>query len=478
MLVLLFFTVSLMFTAAPTPMPVRAQSTISIPGYDPDEVPIKQDGNVYTFTADINEQIVVTADNIVIDGNGFMLYMPPYTGMTGIRLGGRSGVTIKNLTIKEFWHGILIAGDCSNNYICCNTITNTVYGIRIASIPADDPSPTDIPANNHICGNTISHSPWPIALERTTKANSIIGNSLTNNKHGLAVSIQGPGSNNRIIGNNITENWPNGGLAGWGVIDLRGGAINNEIYHNNIINEYKPQALDADPANNHWFHPELFEGNYWSDYLGVDDGTGIYAWDTSGKHAIPGDGIGDTDLPHPTTDYDFYPFVAPFADTDSDGILDVADNCPNIANPCQADYDSDGAGDACDLDDDGDGIPDVDDNCHYHPNPDQEDTDNDGVGDACDNCPDDPNKTEPGACGCGVADTDSDGDSIADCDDNCPAVYNPGQEDADGDGIGDACERPPDEVVLFSDALRILPLAVLAGTLVLLRWRRKPPPAT
>ena len=33
------------------------------------------------------------------------------------------------------------------------------------------------------------------------------------------------------------------------------------------------------------------------------------------------------------------------------------------------------------------------------------DADNDGVADACDGCPNDPNKTAPGVCGCGVADT-------------------------------------------------------------------------
>jgi hypothetical protein len=54
-------------------------------------------------------------------------------------------------------------------------------------------------------------------------------------------------------------------------------------------------------------------------------------------------------------------------------------------------------------------------------------------------CPDDPNKTEPGTCGCGVADTDTDGDGIPNCVDNCPSVANPDQADSDGDGRGDAC---------------------------------------
>ncbi|MBN1492339.1 MAG: hypothetical protein JXA69_20670 [Phycisphaerae bacterium] len=58
-------------------------------------------------------------------------------------------------------------------------------------------------------------------------------------------------------------------------------------------------------------------------------------------------------------------------------------------------------------------------------------------------CPDDPNKTEPGDCGCGVPDTDTDGDGVADCIDNCPTVFNPDQTDSDGDGVGDACSDCP-----------------------------------
>ncbi len=42
---------------------------------------------------------------------------------------------------------------------------------------------------------------------------------------------------------------------------------------------------------------------------------------------------------------------------------------------------------------------------------------------ACDGCPDDPNKTEPGICGCALDDdTDSDGDGVSDCIDQCPGV--------------------------------------------------------
>jgi predicted lipoprotein with Yx(FWY)xxD motif len=55
-------------------------------------------------------------------------------------------------------------------------------------------------------------------------------------------------------------------------------------------------------------------------------------------------------------------------------------------------------------------------------------------------CPNDPNKSEPGACGCGVPDTDSDSDGVADCNDNCDPLANPDQADTNGNGFGDVCE--------------------------------------
>ncbi|MCO6480355.1 MAG: zinc metalloprotease [Phaeodactylibacter sp.] len=137
-------------------------------------------------------------------------------------------------------------------------------------------------------------------------------------------------------------------------------------------------------------------------------------------------------------------------DADSDGVCDADDNCPNDANAGQADADGDGFGDACDnCPDDpkkvepgacGCGIADTD-------------SDNDGAADCIDNCPTDPNKVDPGICGCGTADDDTDGDGTADCLDGCPTDPNkvdPGicgcgtaDDDTDGDGTADCLDNCP-----------------------------------
>lgn len=71
-------------------------------------------------------------------------------------------------------------------------------------------------------------------------------------------------------------------------------------------------------------------------------------------------------------------------DGDSDGVLDAQDNCPDLANPDQANSDADAQGDACDPDDDNDGVADAaPDNCPLLANADQADEDTDGMGDAC-----------------------------------------------------------------------------------------------
>lgn len=71
------------------------------------------------------------------------------------------------------------------------------------------------------------------------------------------------------------------------------------------------------------------------------------------------------------------------ADTDSDGMPDLHDNCVSTANADQMDVDGNGRGDACD-DFDKDGIINSVDNCPNDPNYNQADIDGDKIGDVCD----------------------------------------------------------------------------------------------
>ena len=114
----------------------------------------------------------------------------------------------------------------------------------------------------------------------------------------------------------------------------------------------------------------------------------------------------------------------------------------------------------------------------------ERDRDQDGIIDDCDDCPDDPEKTAPGLCGCGVEDIDADRDGVGDCYDQCPdspagsevapngcplndcnangvpdaddirdrlsddcddnGVPDECEPDRDGDGVIDACDNCPD----------------------------------
>ena len=133
-------------------------------------------------------------------------------------------------------------------------------------------------------------------------------------------------------------------------------------------------------------------------------------------------------------------------DSDSDGIRDWLDKCPET--PLGAKVDANG----CPIDSDGDGVFDGLDQCEHTPKGcvvDKQgcpvDSDGDGVCDGLDKCPDTPKGAQVDANGCPI---DSDGDGVFDGIDKCPGtpkgctVDSTGcSTDSDGDGVCDALDQ-------------------------------------
>lgn len=131
----------------------------------------------------------------------------------------------------------------------------------------------------------------------------------------------------------------------------------------------------------------------------------------------------------PMPNFNFSP--SGFTDSDTDGVLDIVDNCPTVQNPKangkQLDTDGDVAGDACDSDDDNDGLSDLDETV-IGTSPTNPDSDGDHI---CDG---------PGMGFANICQQPSD---------NCPlqqpwmtvTSQNQSQNDADEDGIGDVCDK-------------------------------------
>jgi parallel beta-helix repeat protein len=247
----------------------------------------------------------------IISGNTF------FSNSYGIYLKYYSNSnTISGNTVTDNTDGIRLSISSNSNTISGNTVSGNQYGILLSGSDSNIISGNTVSGNfrdihltssnsNTISENTVTGGFWGINLDRSNSDNTISGNTIYSNYYGILLESSS-------ISNTINENTITGNGRGIFLISYSSG---NTVFHNNIIDNII-QSADSDPASNNWHHPTLLEGNYWSDYTGVDDGSGI------DKHAIAGDGIGDTLIAHPTTEYDFYPF------TEMDGWL----NQPPVAN--------------------------------------------------------------------------------------------------------------------------------------------------
>jgi len=300
-----------MLTLAFNIRPVKASITIYIRAdgsIDPPTAPISSLDNVtYTFTHSINNSIIVERNNIVVDGADYTLQGEGEFGSIGISLPGRSNVTIRNMEVRAFCHGIWLSGS-SNNIICGNNITNNNWsGIGLDSSSGNSLSRNNITnnvwgiwlryysGNNNISGNNITNSYTHGICLDISSGNNISGNNITNT-HGDGIMLNSS-NNNNISGNNITNN-------GEGIFPVL--CSSNMICYNNFVDNNVQVTGYAYPSTNVWDDGYPSGGNYWSDYTGIDTYSGPY------QNEIGSDGIGDTPYVIDENNRDRYPLMNPW----------------------------------------------------------------------------------------------------------------------------------------------------------------------
>lgn len=157
---------------------------------DPPTTPIQHVGDVYIFTDNINESIIVEKDTIVIDGNSYVL-QGIVENRIGIDLSDRKNVTVMNVYVSNFSYAIWLHN--SNNItLINNTLAKGDYGIGIWD------SHHNVLMNNTATNN----SEYAFFLESSSH-NILSNNKILDNFMGIEIlwGTRNTLRNNVIVGN-------------------------------------------------------------------------------------------------------------------------------------------------------------------------------------------------------------------------------------------------------------------------------------
>ena len=207
------------------------------------------------------------------------------TGAGQVILAKCSNVTVENQNISSGLIGIQL-GFSSGNLINNNSLTsNQWHGIYLES------SDQNRIMNNHLTANKKQG-----ILFDSSNRNILTNNQIQNNdESGVFLYFS---DNNTFSDNLISNNYLG--------IELDGYSYDNIIFHNDFIDN-DDQAIDY--GRNIWNSSYPDGGNYWSQYMGIDNRSGIEQ-DKNGS-----DGLSDSPFNLPISWYDavdWYPLMEPW----------------------------------------------------------------------------------------------------------------------------------------------------------------------
>lgn len=222
-----------------------------------------------------------------------------------------SGVTIYSTAQGGFpKHQTGIDIHSSRNIIeKCAIFDSQHAGIAITVSPSDgkDASGNKITGNEMARGaNGIVLWDWQIPSSPSVYGNRIIGNTIHDN-HNSSVGIYLHMTYGNTVAYNVILN-NDGGICLDNSFSASGSG--NVIHHNSFVNNTLSVIGTVESYNNAW--DDGSEGNYWSDYTGID---------------ANGDGIGDSAYILDELNRDNYPLMVVLmqGDANHDGIVNIGD---------------------------------------------------------------------------------------------------------------------------------------------------------
>jgi parallel beta-helix repeat protein len=231
--------------------------------------------------------MVVVSDNLTIDLGGHTLTGPgmgaqtwplPQLDSVGVRVGGHTGVTIRNGKTQAFSTGIYFVDMESSSIESVTTLRNR-FGFYIHASKKITVKDSDVEFN--IYGLHLQNS------DDCLLQGNLLARQTYNSPGGYGLYMYAS-SRNRVTDNTIDSN------VNWGI--WFSDAKENVIFHNNVVGN-NPPVSDNTSGSNVWYDAQTKEGNWWADYTGKDNDN---------------DSIGDTPYPilGPGGMLDPYPFVA------------------------------------------------------------------------------------------------------------------------------------------------------------------------